>query len=583
MLTELKVRSLGIIDELEWSPRKGLNVISGETGAGKSLVASALKALIDGRLEETAIRHGAELARIEGVFCFAPVELPALTDLLTDRGVPLDEDGLVMSGEFRRQGRAVFRLNGNAVPRVVVREAGQFLVDAHSQSEHLALFDRRNHLDYLDIYGNSTAVRERFATLAGELARLVGLLADLDRGQEESAHHTEILNYQTEEIKRARLSEGEEEALTQERQVLTASEKLKALAHGVSQALTGEDLAALTQMHQAREDLRRLVAIDPSLKDSLSLLEDAYINVQELARDIRGYGEGLEFDPGRLDEIDNRLELLRNLKKKYGGTISAVINYLERAEQELAEMFSGGESRVALEEKIRETREQLGLVGEELSRTRAQAACKLSVAVKQELGDIGLSQVDFEIKLARRSDANGIPLSDGVYAYDRTGMDDVEFMVATNPGEPLKPLANIASTGEVSRFTLAIKVALAEADRTPVLVFDEIDIGIGGRSGEVVGQKLWRLARHHQVICITHLPQIAVYGDAHYRVQKESDGARTVTSLREIEGNERLKELAAMLSGAVPVKPATDTASELWEGARQWMVAQASLDSGSAH
>ena len=575
MLTELKVRSLGIIDELEWSPRKGLNVISGETGAGKSLVASALKALIDGRLEETAIRHGAELARIEGVFCFAPVELPALTDLLTDRGVPLDEDGLVMSGEFRRQGRAVFRLNGNAVPRVVVREAGQFLVDAHSQSEHLALFDRRNHLDYLDIYGNSTVVRERFATLAGELARLVGLLADLDRGQEESAHHTEILNYQTEEIKRARLSEGEEEALTQERQVLTASEKLKALAHGVSQALAGEDMAALTRMHQAREDLRRLVAVDPSLKDSLSLLEDAYINLQELARDVRGYGEGLEFDPGRLDEIDNRLELLRNLKKKYGGTINAVINYLERAEQELTEMFSSGENRATLEEKIRETRGQLGLVGEELSRTRAQAACKLSVAVKQELGDIGLSQVDFEIKLARRPDANGIPLSDGVYAYDRTGMDDVEFMVATNPGEPLKPLANIASTGEVSRFTLAIKVALAEADRTPVLVFDEIDIGIGGRSGEVVGQKLWRLARHHQVICITHLPQIAVYGDAHYRVQKESDGARTVTSLREIEGKERLKELAAMLSGAVPVKPATDTASELWEGARQWMVAQA--------
>ncbi len=570
MLAEFKVRSLGIIDELDWSPESGLNVITGETGAGKSLVASALKALIDGRLDESSIRHGAELARMEGVFCFASGDLPVLTSLLSERGISSDENGLVMSGEFRRQGRAVFRLNGSAVPRTVLRDTGRLLVDVHSQSEHLALFDRRNHLDYLDIYGGSTADRERFASLSGELARLSGALGDLEHTQRERAHREEILSYQVDEIKRARLSEGEEEALLQERSVLAASERLKALAYETSQALTGEEGAAVSRMHRAREALRRLVAIDSSLKDALSILDDAYINVQELTRDVQSYRDRLEFDPGRLEEIDTRLEVLRALKKKYGGNVAAVLDYLARAEGELADIASGGESRAVLEEQIRKVKSQMGQLGGKLSQVRTRAGRKLTSAVKKELGELGLERVVFEVRLERKPDPEGVALPDGVYAFSRTGVDEVEFMVATNPGEPLKPLADIASTGELSRFTLALKVALAEADRTPVLVFDEIDIGIGGRSGEVVGQKLWRLARHHQVICVTHLPQIAVYGNVHYVVRKESAGDRTVTRLKEVKGEARLKELAAMIGGAAPTKSAAEAAAELWERARQW-------------
>jgi len=570
LLAEFKVRSLGIIDELDWSPESGLNVITGETGAGKSLVASALKALIDGRLDESSIRHGAELARMEGVFCFASGDLPVLTSLLSERGISSDENGLVMSGEFRRQGRAVFRLNGSAVPRTVLRDTGRLLVDVHSQSEHLALFDRRNHLDYLDIYGGSTADRERFASLSGELARLSGALGDLEHTQRERAHREEILSYQVDEIKRARLSEGEEEALLQERSVLAASERLKALAYETSQALTGEEGAAVSRMHRAREALRRLVAIDSSLKDALSILDDAYINVQELTRDVQSYRDRLEFDPGRLEEIDTRLEVLRALKKKYGGNVAAVLDYLARAEGELADIASGGESRAVLEEQIRKVKSQMGQLGGKLSQVRTRAGRKLTSAVKKELGELGLGRVVFEVRLERKPDPEGVALPDGVYAFSRTGVDEVEFIVATNPGEPLKPLADIASTGELSRFTLALKVALAEADRTPVLVFDEIDIGIGGRSGEVVGQKLWRLARHHQVICVTHLPQIAVYGNVHYVVRKESAGDRTVTRLKEVKGEARLKELAAMIGGAAPTKSAAEAAAELWERARQW-------------
>ena len=571
MLVELKIKSLGIIDELSWSPADGLNVITGETGAGKSLVASALRALTDGRLDETSIRHGADRAVIEGVFCLAPGSLPVLADLLAEQGVALDDNSLVMSGEFRRQGRAIFRLNGSAVSRATMRVAGRFIADIHSQSDHLALFDRRRHLDYLDIYGESISTREGFAALAGEFARISGELAALEQARRESVHREEILRYQTEEIKRARFCEGEEEALMQERQVLAASEKLKALAYEISQALAGEDEAALSRLLQAREALRKLVSIDVSLKDTLSLLEDAFINVEELTRDVRDYGERLEFDSHRLTDIDNRLEILRSLKKKYGGTAATVLDFLAQAEQELAGIASGGENQTGLEKRLREVKEEMGRLGGELSRKRAQAARNLAAVVKKELGDLGLEQVVFEVRLTRRPDPEGLSMPDGVYAFDRTGVDEAEFVVATNSGEPLKPLADIASTGEVSRFTLALKIALAEADLTPVLVFDEIDIGIGGRSGEVMGQKLWRLARHHQVICVTHLPQIAVYGDVHYRVQKESAGERIVTRLREVKGAERLKELAAMIGGSALIRPAAETAAELWESAQQWM------------
>lgn len=574
MLAELKVNSLGIIDEQTWSPKGGLNVITGETGAGKSLVAFALRTLISGCLEESSIRHGAELARIEGVFCLTSETILALESLLADRGIPLDEGDLVMCGEFRRHGRAVFRINGNAVPRSVVRDVGQLLVDVHSQSEHLALFDRRNHLDYLDIFGGNIPDRERFATLAGEMTRLTGELNALELSQQEGERRREVLGYQVGEIERARLKEGEEETLIQERQVLVASEKLKTLAFEISQALVEEEGAALSHMHQARDSLRRLVATDPSLKDNLVLLEDAYINVQELARDVLEYGERLEFSPSRLEEVDNRLEVLRSLKKKYGGTVAAVLEYQAQAEQDLADIISGGEGRVRLEEGIQEVRRQMGLVGDNLSQSRVRAGHKLAKAVQKELGELGLGQVTFEVGLSRRPDPEGITMPDGAYAFNRTGVDEVEFMVATNPGEPLKPLADIASTGEVSRFTLALKVALAEADQTPILVFDEIDIGIGGRSGEVIGQKLWRLARHHQVVCITHLPQIAVYGDAHYKVRKDSAGERTVTSLGEIEDTVRLGELAAMLGGSVTKQPTVGAAAELWEGARLWVAKQ---------
>ncbi len=571
MLSELRVKSFGIIDELAWNPVPGLAVITGETGAGKSLVIDAISALVDGRLEEGAIRSGAGAARLEGVFCLPFDRLPALNQLLEDKGVPLDEGSLIMSCELRRQGRAVLRLNGSAVPRALLREVGHALVDIHSQSEHLSLFDRQNHLDYLDIYGHTIAARDKFADLAAQLARARTALADMERARQDRAHREEILGYQTEEIRRAKIQPGEEEELALQRQKLASTEKLKALAYEATQALDGEEGAALSRIHQAREALRRLAAIDPSLDTSLSLIDEAYVNIQELSRDMRGYEEELEFEPRRLEEIDDRLEILRGLKKKYGGSLEAVQCYLEDAEKELAELADYDESRASMESRIEDLKCRLGDVASELSEARRAAAERLAAAVQKELADLGLGQVTFEVKLERKPDPDGLPLAEGPYAFNRWGVDEVEFLVSTNPGEPMKPLADIASTGEVSRFTLALKVALAEADRTPLLIFDEIDIGVGGRSGEVVGQKLWRLARHHQVICISHLPQIAAYGDAHFSVRKETRGERTVSLLAEVNGEARVNELAAMIGSG---QPAYETAVELVGRARRWAAEQ---------
>ncbi|MFH0914086.1 MAG: DNA repair protein RecN, partial [Chloroflexota bacterium] len=308
-----------------------------------------------------------------------------------------------------------------------------------------------------------------------------------------------------------------------------------------------------------------------SLRPKLDFLEETMSGLEELARQVRRYRDSLEDDPRRLEEIEVRLELIRNLKRKYGQTIAEILDYRTRAEKELADLTTTSERRARLQETRKFLRKEMGHLASELSQARAQAAQRLVAGVKKELGDLNLAQVEFEVSLTQEKSPEGIPLpGSDTYAFSNEGVDVVEFLVSTNPGEPVKPLAKIASTGEISRFALALKGALAEADRTPVLIFDEIDIGVGGRSGEVIGKKLWLLARNHQVICVTHLPQIGAFADAHFSVRKEASGSRTTSTIEPVQGNARLKELAAMLAGARYSETALKGARELIEKAEQW-------------
>jgi DNA repair protein RecN (Recombination protein N) len=574
LLVELKVKSFGIIENLLWSPDGGLNVITGETGAGKSLVVDAIKALFEGRLDEESIRYGADSARIEAVFSPDNDRLLAgLKILLEEKGVSAEDDGLVISCEFRRQGRSVIRINGSAVARGLLREVSGMLVDVHSQSEHLSLFNIKYHLDYLDAYAHCVDMKTE---LSEKVTRLYALEAEYDRLKKAAAeriHRQEILRYQNDEIIRARLDTGEERDLEQKRSINASCEKLKALAYEAYQVLNGDDGAgpvALSRLNEAVRSVHALVSLDPSLKPHAETLETALASVEEIARDLRSYEDKLEYDPRKMEEIENRLEIIRQMKKKYGGSVEQVLERQKEIESELALMDSASENELCLEQDITKLKNEIGLLAVQLSAKRRDGAARFEKAVEAELNELNMEQVRFKVSIRQMDDEEGIPFEGRMVGFNKEGADEVEFMVSTNPGEPMKPLAAIASTGEVSRFTLALKVALAEADSTPVLIFDEIDIGVGGRSGDVIGKKLWSLARHHQVICVTHLPQIAVFADAQYSVRKESSGGRRISAISVLDENGRNEELAVMLGGTPNSETSLKTAVDMLEKASKW-------------
>jgi len=581
LLLELRVRDIGIIGRVDWSLGRGFNVITGETGAGKSLVIGAVEALLAGKVDAELIRYGAEEAQIEGVFAIPQDEsFSHLRELLADKGLKADEETLVISCQPRKEGRSIVRVNGHAVPKGLVHHIGRFLIDIHGQSEHLSLRNKEYHLDLLDSYAHTLDLRHSFGNKAAELSKVEQELRALIEEEKDLARREELLRFQLEEIRQAELLEGEEKKLERERNILASAEKLKAFSYEAYQALSGEDVTrpappAVDKVNEAVQVMKKLVELDPSLKKQLSFLEETVYGLEEAARDIRSYSDRLEYDPNRLEEVELRLELIRNLKRKYGQTIAEVLDYLNRTEKELETLSSSSERRAQLDERRSCLKEEMGGAAFELSGARSQAAKRLVSEVKKELHDLNMSQVEFDVSITQSKASEGIPFPDGEnYAFSSQGVDTVEFIASTNPGEPLKPLTKIASTGEISRFTLALKGALCEADHIPVLIFDEIDIGVGGRSGEVIGKKLWALAQNRQVICVTHLPQIAAFADAHYGIHKEAVGERTLSMLETLEGEPRVKEVAAMIGGRQYSETSLDNARELIQKAESWKQAR---------
>lgn len=578
MLLELRVRNLGIIDEIDWTPGQGLNVITGETGAGKSLVIDAVETLLGGRVSDDNIRYGADTAEIEGVFSLPrDRDIPVLRGMLAEKGLAdAEEDTLVLRCEVRRTGRSLVRANGRTVPRTTLKQVERYLLDIHGQSEHLSLLDRKSHLDFLDAYARTLDLRRDFGSQVVELGRVEQELKRLAEEEKDLARREDFLRYQIDEITGARLQEGEEDELERERSVLASFEQLKQFSAEAYQALTGEDVAAGLssvgdRLAEAVAAMKKLVNLDPALRPRLDSLEAASLSLEEVGRDVRDYAESLENDPGRLEEVEARLELLRDLKRKYGSDIAEILDYLGRAEAEMDGLSRSSERRQELEEMLPRLKETMGKTAAELSARRRAAAGKLVAETGKELQDLDMAHVEFEVSVRQTASEEGIPLpGGGTFAFHNDGIDIVEFMVATNPGEPVKPLAAIASTGEISRFMLALKGALAEADQVPVLVFDEIDIGVGGRSGDIIGKKLWRLARNHQVICVTHLPQIAAFADVHFNVSKEVSGERTASRLQPLQDEMRLREIAAMLAGPHYTETALRSARELMQKADSW-------------
>lgn len=558
MLSELTVHNLAIIDKLNLKFGSGLNVLTGETGAGKSIIIDAVSLLLGGRAEADVVRSGADRAAVEGTFVLDAEVQAAVNPLLAEDGLEGDEPGtLLLSREVRREGRNVCRVNGRAVPVKTLEKIGQCLVDIHGQTEHLSLMRVREHADLLDRYGGLWPLRDQVAGLARDLRAVRRELADLRRDERELARRVDLLTYQVNEIQAARLHAGEEEELAQERTRLANAEHLAALAGEAYHALyeSDEDQASAVDLLQgAGRALAGLVRLDPSTEALGKAAEALGYQVQDLAELVRDYRDRIEFNPERLNQVEERLGLIRSLQRKYGETIADILAFAERAGRELETIEHSGERIAELEAGEERLLRDLGRLGSDLSARRREAGERLAAGIEAELNELNMARARFGVDLAWSDQADGAYIEGRRVAFDSTGLDRVEFLVSPNVGEPLKPLVRIASGGETSRLMLALKTVLAQADRTPTLIFDEIDAGIGGRVGAVVGQKLWGLTagnggkdRRHQVLCVTHLPQLASYGDLHLMVRKGIVGDRTVTAVQELCGPDREQELAGML------------------------------------
>ena len=551
MLTELRIQNFAIIDKLELRFGPGLIILTGETGAGKSIILDAVTMLIGGRAETTVIRSEAESAFVEGVFSLMGPEKETVHEVLKREELLDGENYVTLTREVRREGRSIARINGRTVNVSLLKELGALLIDIHGQSEHLSLLDTRAHLGLLDRYANVGPVLKEYRQSYHKLLAVRRELKELHQAQAEAERRIDFLTYQADEIEAAKLKPGEDAELKLERDKLANAESL---AEYVQQALTAldegtsESPAASDLVGQAAQAMTGLAKIDSEhaeLSEQATTLEET---LSDLVRSLRDYLEEIEFNPKRLEEVEDRLDLIFSLTRKYGGSIEKVIASGEDARKQLENISQASERVEELESEETDLLKKLAEQGGVLSKKRQEAASTLGKAIETELDDLRMAEAQFSVDFQTKEDPTGIPLENGKrFWFDHNGYDLVEFLVAPNPGEGLKPLVKIASGGETSRLMLALKNVLASADEIPSLIFDEIDQGIGGRVGLVVGQKLWHLARNHQVFCVTHLPQLAAFGDEHYQVQKMIQDKRTLTRTEPLSGETRLLELAQML------------------------------------
>lgn len=544
-LKEIRIQDFAIIDTLQLEIDSGFIVFTGETGAGKSIILDALDAVLGGKVGQDMIRTGADRALIECVFLINDND-SELSDLLKTEKLIEEENTLILSREIRFEGRSTARINGRSVSISMLKDVGQHLVDIHGQSEHLSIFNPRTHIELLDRYANLSEVKLNYTETYANYLKINRELTTLISSLTTAAERSDFLRFQVDEIDKAKLRINEDLELKQERDRLSNAEALAQYAKQSLQVLDEgnyENQAITDQLGSVTSILHSLAKLDPTNQSIIDKVEGVADEINDIIIALRDYAESIEFNPTRLESVEERIDLINNLKRKYGSDIDNILNKRENAAKEL-ESLSTSDSRIQkLEELRRVSVEQLTESGKLLTQMRSDAAQKLSKAVENELEDLKMSDARFEIQIETSKLSN---LDDSTRSFGRNGFDTVEFMIAPNIGEGFKPLVKIASGGETSRLMLALKNSLAKADEIPILVFDEIDQGIGGRIGSIVGKKLFNLSIDHQVFCVTHLPQLAAYGTQHFKVEKSTNGDRTTTFVNRIDSEERVIELAQM-------------------------------------
>jgi len=560
MLRELTIRNVAVIEELTVSLVPGLNVLTGETGAGKSILIDALQLVLGARGSENLLRSGAEEAAVEAAFDAGPGS--RAMELLEAEGIAVEPgEPIVLRRQLFRDGRTKAYAGGRLTSVATLRALGECLVDIHGQHPGQLLLDPRRHRELLDGYAGAAeearAYRERYGAWQALRREREALLS----AERERAQRQDLLEFQRREIEAARLTIGEEEALVSEDAILSNHERLFAAVEQAYVMLEESDEALLARLSAAAARVREASGIDQRLREVLEALETGAVHLREAARGLRDYRARIEFDPERLEAIQTRLHEIGKLKRKYGATVGEVLEHLTRVRADLAALERSETRLGELEQMLTTAQQDLAGRAERLSAARRRAAPKLQEAILAEIHELGMAKATFEV--AVRSAAAG---EEGLGPH---GVDEVEFLISPNPGEPLKPLHKIASGGELSRTMLAIRVILAAADQTPSLIFDEVDAGIGGNTAEMVGRKLTTVSRQRQVLCVTHLPQIACFADQHVVLSKRSLRDRTQTTAQILPIAERARELARMLGGLSRSETPVQHATELLEAANR--------------
>lgn len=630
MLVELSIKDFAIIDKLHLRLNRLFNVFTGETGAGKSIIIDAVNALLGGKIGAEFVRAGCDRATVEGVFSlealppvsaeWRPVEAlayastngastmfeafeqaeedlsarvttqnlghnsadarVALAALLYEYDITPEDGQIILTRDIFRSGRTVARVNGRAFSQQVLQQVASWLVDIHGQSEHMSLLRTEQHVNFLDRYAELLPLRDELGKKVQDWRNARKSLQALQQNERDQERRAEFLRFEIEEIEKANLQPNEVEELEQERQVLSNAERLRELCTLVYGSIKGSDLgnsdftAALDQLQTAQRALSELARLDKSLEEYADGLSEAIYQLEDVAASVSSYETDIEDNPQRLADIEERLDLISKLKRKYGASIEEILQRAAEDQAELDTITNRDELIAQLQQQDTRFRREIGTLAQELSARRAQAAQRLSSSMEEQLNDLNMRRARFQVELTQVPDEQGIPASvagqpEQSYACDQTGIDRVQFLIAPNPGEPFKPLTRIASGGETSRLMLALKTILADADATPTLIFDEIDSGISGRSGQVVGEKLWQLTRNHQVICVTHLPQIAAFADVHYNVNKQILDDRTITIVNELRPEQRVREIAHIMGGNV-TEFSTKSAEEMLARSYLW-------------
>ncbi len=553
MLTELRIANFAVIDRLALEFSSGFHVLTGETGAGKSILVDAIALLVGGRVSVDQIRADAAEAELEAAFT-VPSGSP-LVDLLRQAGAlgPSDEE-LIVRRIISRSGRNRNYLNGHLTPLHVIQGLAGTLVDIHGQHDQQSLLSSTAQLEALDAFGDLHGLRSEYATRYRQWQARQRELHEVEQAAAQRAREEEFVRFRSQELEDASLHPGEEEALLAERNRLAHAQRLAELGEGAYQSLYEGESSVLSDLGRVKSRLRELGAIDSATSDWADLCDASIVQLRELAQQVREYLLHLEQDPERLSPVEERLDRIQRLKKKYGGSFNALLSQAEELKNQLSQLESSQSREADLRELVAQDRAELDTLATRLSQGRQQAAGELEKRVMEELATLRMQRTRFHIEV--------LPESTDM-EFTPSGRDRVEYLLSANQGEPSLPLARVASGGELSRVMLAMKSVLTRTDRVPILIFDEVDAGIGGAVAEVVGRRLKKLSEYHQVFCITHLPQIASLADHHFEVKKAVKQGRTVTGVRRLDKKGRREEIARMLGGLTITRAVRETAAEM--------------------